>query len=356
MNFSVFPACNVGFPHGTEYRRASFYLAAEEYIVRRLPKDNYIFSWQLNPTVVIGRNQVLHQEINLDFCRSEGIDIIRRKSGGGAIFADRNNIMWSLITDGGAVEPLFQEYAESLAGALRTLGVDVEVSGRNDITIAGGGKICGNAFYHLAESNIVHGTMLYDTNPRLMLGALTPTMEKLAAKGVKSVRSRVKLLKDYLPYSVTELRKRLGALLCNRSVCLTGDDIRAIEEMEKGYFEPSYLYGHTMSDIVRAGRIKGCGSLQFGFQLKGALIEQVHLTGDFFELADAQKAFQTAFAGLAFTPQTMEEAIERTHPEHSVRNLDAEPLLRLLTGKEDGMTGRTAETEPDTNHTPHSLN
>ena len=109
-----FPACFVELPSYTEHRRAPFYLAAEEYIAQTLPVDNYLFSWQLGPTVVMGRNQVAHQEVDLDFCRREGIDVVRRKSGGGAIFADSRNIMWSLITGEGAVEPLFVEYAEKV--------------------------------------------------------------------------------------------------------------------------------------------------------------------------------------------------------------------------------------------------
>ncbi len=76
---SIFPACHVVFPASADSRRATFYLAAEEYIAQKLPADNYLFSWQLSPTVVIGRNQVVHQEINLDFCQAEGIDVVRRK-------------------------------------------------------------------------------------------------------------------------------------------------------------------------------------------------------------------------------------------------------------------------------------
>ena len=193
---SIFPACHVVFPASADSRRATFYLAAEEYIAQKLPADNYLFSWQLSPTVVIGRNQVVHQEINLDFCQAEGIDVVRRKSGGGAIFADQHNIMWSLVTTACAVEPLFQVYAHEVARSLDSLGAQTEVSGRNDITLKNGGKICGNAFYHLANHNIVHGTMLYDTNPRRMQGALTPDVSKLQSKGVSSVRSRVALLKE----------------------------------------------------------------------------------------------------------------------------------------------------------------
>ncbi|MDD6731390.1 MAG: lipoate protein ligase C-terminal domain-containing protein [Bacteroidales bacterium] len=327
-----FPACYVQLPEYTEHRRAPFYLAAEEYIAQHLPTDNYLFSWQLGPTVVMGRNQVAHQEVDLDFCVQEGIDVVRRKSGGGAIFADGNNIMWSLITGEGAVEPLFIEYAEQVAAALCKLGAQVELSGRNDIILKGGGKICGNAFYHLPERNIVHGTMLYDTTPRLMQGALHPNVSKLQAKGVKSVRSRIALLKDYLPFGVTELRHRLRSLLCDRSVALGDEAVKEIERMEQGYYDPEYLYGQTAaSDLTREARIEGCGTLAFHFTLRGTLIEKVSLSGDFFELDNAAECFNRAFAGAAFTPQSLKQAVEEHHPERSIRGLTAEQLTACLT-------------------------
>ena len=326
-----FPACFVELPSYTEHRRAPFYLAAEEYIAQTLPVDNYLFSWQLGPTVVMGRNQVAHQEVDLDFCRREGIDVVRRKSGGGAIFADSRNIMWSLITGEGAVEPLFVEYAEEVARALNKLGADVELSGRNDIVLRDGGKICGNAFYHLPNRNIVHGTMLYDTNPRLMQGALHPDVSKLQAKGVKSVRSRVALLKDHLTFGVDELRVRLRHLLCDRSIELDDRAVKEIEQIEQDYYDPTYLYGQSaLSDVCREARIEGCGTLALHFALRGTLIERVTLAGDFFELGLAQEIFNRTFAGKTFTPECLQQALLEHHPERTIRNLTTEALAKLL--------------------------
>ena len=326
-----FPACFVELPSHTEHRRAPFYLAAEEYIAQTLPVGNYLFSWQLGPTVVMGRNQVAHQEVDLDFCRREGIDVVRRKSGGGAIFADSRNIMWSLITGEGAVEPLFVEYAEEMARALNELGADVELSGRNDIVLRDGGKICGNAFYHLPNRNIVHGTMLYDTNPRLMQGALHPDVSKLQAKGVKSVRSRVALLKDHLTFGVDELRVRLRHLLCDRSIELDDRAVKEIEQIEQDYYDPTYLYGQSaLSDVCREARIEGCGTLALHFALRGTLIERVTLAGDFFELGLAQETFNQTFAGKTFTPECLQQALLEHHSERTIRNLTTESLAKLL--------------------------
>ena len=331
-----FPACYVELPAGCEFRRAAFYLAAEEYVAKTLPANNYLFTWRLRPTVVMGRNQVAHQEVDMDFCWQHGIDVIRRKSGGGAIFADERNIMVSLITGAGPVEDLFAEYAHRVSECLCALGAPTSVAGRNDIVLEGrgelsGGKVCGNAFYHQSDCNIVHGTMLYDTNPELMMGALHPDVSKLKSAGVKSVRSRVALLKDYLSISVEQLQDELRQRLTHLTLELSAEDVRAIEAIEAGYYDPAYLLGSSArAEVVREGRIQGCGKIELHFLLRGSLVRSVELRGDYFELADAAAAFQTAFADVAFTPDALAEAVAQRHPEQSIRGLSAEGLLQIL--------------------------
>ena len=329
------PACFVELPPETEGRRAAFYLAAEEYIAEHLPEGSYFFTWQLGRTVVMGRNQVAHQEVNLDYCRKEGIDVIRRRSGGGAIYADEGNIMTSLITEAYHVETLFREYAEAIAHALRSLGAPAQVSGRNDIVLeppqGGSFKICGNAFYQKPDRCIAHGTMLYDTDPARMEGALKPNIDKLQTKGVKSVRSRVGTLKDYLPFGVDTLRQQLRLLLCNRSITLTDDNVQQIEQLEQRYYAPEFLLGSTgRNDVERRGRIEGCGLVELHFRLHGSLVEAVELTGDFFDLADAQQVFNACFARRPFTHESLVQAIREHHPERSIRGLTEEGLLKII--------------------------
>ena len=247
-----FPATLVKFPVGYTERRATFYLATEEYLAGRVGHGDYktadgqaalLFTWLLSPTVVIGRNQVAENELDLKFCHEKGIDVVRRKSGGGAIYADRNNIMTSLVTEGGAVEPLFKEYSVTMADALKSMGAPAVVSGRNDVIVdpppftqgLARGKVCGNAFYHLASSNVIHGTVLYDTDFDMMMGALRPPVEKLERHGVESVRQRVALLKDYLAFGVNELKERIEETLTHNSFTLSTDDINEIEKIEKQY-------------------------------------------------------------------------------------------------------------------------
>lgn len=331
-----FPAIAIVLPRQCEHRRCAFYLAAEEYVAQRLPEGDYFFSWVLAPTVVMGRNQVAHREIDIDFCHAHGIDIVRRKSGGGAIFADERNTMWSLVTTGGDVESIFADFSNAIVAALRDIGVPAAVSGRNDIIMSDtGAKVCGNAFYHLSDRNIVHGTMLYDTAIDLMQKALRPDNAKLQAKGVKSVHSRVGFLKDYVSISLAQLRSELTKRLTSSSVALSDDDVAEIERIEQGYYEDGYLWGNVHGvDEVRSGRVEGCGTLELRFRLTGSRIEQVALAGDFFETADAQAAFNEAFRGKPFTLSALTEAIATSSPQRAIRALSAEQLIGILSGQE----------------------
>ncbi len=327
-----FPACCVEFPPSVGRRRAAFYLATEEFIATTLPEDNYLFSWVLAPTVVMGRHQMASQEINLDFCRREGIDVVRRKSGGGCIFADTGNVMFSLITGVGAVEPIFEEYAHAVAGSLTQIGIPATVSGRNDILLADGTKICGNAFYHLAQRNIVHGTMLYDTDHRLMEGALTPDTLKLKAAGVKSVRSRTGLIKNVWPHGVGKLREELHQRLCDRHITLSEDEVKQIEHLETGYYEPAYLYGNTGArhDVNLSERIEGCGRVEMAFSCTGGVVTDMLLSGDFFGTEDATNIFRETFIGLPCTAASLQAAAANKHPEKHIRGLSAAALKGML--------------------------
>ena len=264
---NIFPATYVEFQGETTRRSAAFYLAAEEFLAREMPADDYVFMWRLNPTCVYGRNQNPNVELDLDFCRLNGVDVVRRKSGGGTIFADENNIMISLVTRNGSVEDIFGQFSQTISAGLRSLGVPASVSGRNDIILDGGKKICGGAFYHLKERSIVHSTMLYDTNPLLMQGCLTPQRAKMQSKGVKSVESRIGLLKDYLSCGVEKLQEQLRYILTDRHIVLTPETIGRIEEIEKPYHVAEYLFPstsllHRKALLTLSGRIEGCGSME----------------------------------------------------------------------------------------------
>ena len=177
-------------------RSLAFYLAMEEYVAREV-EDEAFFVWRVEPTVIFGRNQVLENEVNLDYCSEHGVDIVRRKSGGGCVYSDLGNIMVSYVSRRGDVSEVFDRYMTAMTEALRALGVPAEKSGRNDIMLEGR-KISGNAFHQLPDRSIVHGTLLYSTDLEALTEAIRPPEEKLRRHGVESVRQRVLNLSEYV--------------------------------------------------------------------------------------------------------------------------------------------------------------
>ena len=212
--------------------RLSFYLAMEEYVARRLDEPDAFFLWQVAPTVIYGRNQVVQNEVNLDYCREYGIQVFRRKSGGGCVYADMDNLMLSFITAEENVGLAFNRFLGMLLLVLRKAGVEAVGTRHNDILVDGR-KVCGTACYHLAGKSILHSTLLYDTNMEHMFHAITPDTEKLHKKGVESVRQRITLLKNHTTLTLEEIKTLIRETLCEGERMLTETDITEIEKLDR---------------------------------------------------------------------------------------------------------------------------
>lgn len=226
-----------------ETRRLSFYLAMEEYVASlKGDLEEAFFLWQVEPTVIFGRHQVIENEVNIPYCREHGIQFYRRKSGGGCVYADKSNVMMSYITHSDQVQTTFREYMQMVCSMLRELGLEATSTENNDILI-GGRKVSGNAFYHLPGRSIVHGTMLFDTDMQHMLQAITPPTKKLNKHGVESVRQRITLLKEHTNLSIEQFKQFAVRKLCNNELQLTTDDIKNIETLEKKYLNTEFIYG-----------------------------------------------------------------------------------------------------------------
>lgn len=224
-----------------ENRQLSFYLAMEEYVARHMKEPDCFFMWQVAPTVIFGRNQVVENEVNLEYCREHDIRVVRRKSGGGCVYADMDNLMLSMVTDGDNVGFTFNRFVTMIQLALHKIGVTATSTAHNDIMI-GDRKVCGTAFYQLPGRSIVHSTMLYDTNMQHMLNAITPSAEKLEKKGIQSVRQRITLLKDHTPLSLDEIKQKIRDTLCDGELVLTEEQVAGIEEIEQTYLKQDFIH------------------------------------------------------------------------------------------------------------------
>lgn len=223
-------------------RRLVFYLAMEEYLAEHC-KEDMLFLWQVRPTVIFGRSQVLQSEVNVAYCEEQGIQYYRRKSGGGCVYADMGNIMISYITPKTDVQSTFQFYLENLANALQKLGFEAVTTANNDVLIDGK-KVSGNAFYAKPNASIVHGTLLYDVDFKALQQAITPPVEKLSKHGVQSVRQRVAKLKELgFDRSINELKSYIINQFCESERVLSSEEIKEIEAIEQTYLVPEFIKG-----------------------------------------------------------------------------------------------------------------
>ncbi len=216
-------------------RRLSFYLAMEEFVARQQWADDAFFLWQVAPSVIYGRNQVVENEVNMEYCQAHGIQLFQRKSGGGCVYADRDNLMLSFITKEEQVGFAFNRFVNMVLLVLRKMGVEATGTRHNDILI-GDRKVCGTACRKTPHGCVVHSTMLYDTNMQHMLQAITPTRQKLAKNGVESVRQRITLLKNYTSLTLEEVKKLIIRTLCDSERMLTADEVAQIEKIEEQYY------------------------------------------------------------------------------------------------------------------------
>ena len=284
---------------GERGERLVFYLAMEEYVAAHLGeivapspdgRREAFFIWQVPPTVIFGRNQVMQAEVCLDWCRSHDVALFRRKSGGGCVYSDWGNIMISYVTDATDVAFTFDRYLRRIALALRHMGIPADRSGRNDILI-GGRKVSGNAFFHLPKASIVHGTLLFDTDFEAMEAAITPSGGKIRSKGVSSVRQHVANVRELLeaagkPMDIETFKRRLIVDLSGpdtEPVPLSGEDVREIRRIEETYLDPSFLLGrNTGCSVEDTVRIEGIGDLVVASTLREGRISDISVSGDFF--------------------------------------------------------------------------
>lgn len=311
-------------------RRLSFYLAMEEYVARHLNHDDdCFFMWQVNPSVIFGRNQLIEKEVNIDYCKNHHIEMYRRKSGGGCVYADMSNVMFSYITRDENVNFTFNRYINLLVLVLFKMGIDAKANGRNDILIDGK-KVSGNAFYHIPGHSIVHGTMLYDTNMENMVGSISPNNEKLISKGVESVRQRVALLKDYANLSLDEFKAFAVQQLCNETQALTEQDIMEIEDLEKEYLTHEFIYGHNPRySIIRKHRLEGVGEFEIRIELKNEIIKQINMMGDYFLVGDIDNRLLLPLRNVPYTKESVEKALPN-RVDDIILNLDKKDLIEMI--------------------------
>lgn len=294
-------------------RPLPFYLAMEEYLANTANTDDDIFfMWQVRPTVIFGRNQRIESEVDVDYCKRNGIQFFRRKSGGGCVYADGDNIMFSAIfkrTDD--VAEIFARYTDSVVAMLRSIGFDACTSGRNDVLVDGR-KVSGNAVYLLPEKVIIHGTMLFDTNLQHMLNAISPSGAKLTARGISSVKSRITTLHSHMPsLDIETFKAGVRRAFCgDKCLALTARDVAAIYQVSLPYYHPSWIYGDSISDRCSfSRRIDGVGEFSISIDTRLDRIEHITMSGDYFPIGNVADGLLRPLEGCKYTREAVAQAL-----------------------------------------------
>lgn len=312
-----------------------FYFAVEEYVARHYTNDDYFMGWQVNPTVMLGRNQLIDNEVNTDYCKEHKINIFRRKSGGGCIYADKGCIQFSYISRAVNANEAFAQYMHRMAELLRGLNINAQLSGRNDILIDDT-KVSGCAFYQLSNRSVLHNSLLFDTQLDHLSNALTPAKEKLQSKGVASVRQRVTNVATYTQLDILAFMDYVRQEMCGKEVIeLTEEDMKGIAEIEKELSSDDFVYGKNPKySLVRKHRFEGVGTLEAHIELKNNIIGSINMVGDYFLLGDIDHDFLSLLKGCEFTREAVEERLDGIDLSTIIRGLKLRQFLRLLFGRE----------------------
>lgn len=305
-----------------------FNLSAEEYFLCEKDEDFFLL-WQNEPCIVIGRNQNAADEINGDYVRTRSLPVVRRMTGGGAVYHDRGNLNFSFIQNG---EPNRAALCGPVIEVLRSLGVVAEISGRNDILV-GGKKISGTAMCSRGGRSLFHGTLLISTDLEAMSEALKPDETKLIGHGVKSVRSRVANLSEYTKEVSPDI---IGAMLTGYMTERGGEiyelgesDIEAIEKLrDSKYSTDEWNCGAERLQKSERSRLS-CGTVYIKKKAACGRIEDIRIFGDFMNTGDVSE-IEKRLKGIELRRGAITSALESVQTEKYIPGLTAGELADII--------------------------
>ena len=312
-------------------------LAIEEYALKNLDiEDTYLLFYINEPSIIIGKNQNSVEEINTKYVEDNGIHVVRRLSGGGAVYHDHGNLNFSFITkDDGESFHNFKKFTAPVVEALKSLGVEAEMSGRNDI-LAEGRKISGNAQFSTRGRMFSHGTLLFDSEIEHVVSALNVKKDKIESKGIKSIRSRVANIKEFLKEEITIEQFRqllLEAIFKSKDIPkyeLTEEDWKNIHELSKERYQNwDWNYGKSPKFNLQHSHRFPVGQIDVRLDVTKGKIENCKIYGDFFGVGDVSEV-ENLLSGVKYEKAEISQALEGVDVKHYFGNITRDELIDLI--------------------------
>ena len=315
-------------------------LALEQFVLEYRTEGDWLMLWQNANTIVIGQNQNTAEEIDPAFVAAHGITVVRRMTGGGAVYHDLGNLNYSFITDVGNAEELsIRRFTEPVCRALAAMGVEAETSGRNDIVVDGR-KVSGVA-QRIAGGRILHhGTLLFDSDPAMIAGSLRADPAKFRSKSAKSVRSRVGMLRDYLPAGtdLCTFWDRILQELAPEGILresLTERELVLVRRLvDEKYRSWDWTWGRSPDyQVQRRGRFPG-GTLEVRMNVHRGAITDIVFYGDFMATA-SQTALTESLRGVKTERSALDAALSRFELAPVFGGITKDEVLGLMLGEGD---------------------
>ncbi|MBD5586218.1 lipoate--protein ligase [Clostridium botulinum] len=313
-----------------------FNLAAEEYFLRH-KNDEYFILWRDEPCVIVGKNQNTLSEIDMDYIETNNVKVVRRQTGGGAVFHDLGNLNYTFIVkDDGKSFNDFERFCKPIIGVLKTLGVKAEFSGRNDLLIDGK-KISGTAQCKYKNRVMHHGTLLFSSDIVNLSGALKPKKIKFQDKAVKSVISRITNISEHLDSKIDVLafkNKIFDYILKSEKdaevMPLTQDEIDEIEKIKKSKYETwAWNFGSSPKyDFYNEGKFTG-GTIELTLKVEKGIITDIKIFGDFFGVKDV-KEIEDLLKGTEHKKEEIKNAINNVNIYEYFARITMEEFISLF--------------------------
>ncbi|MBC6162208.1 lipoate--protein ligase [Listeria booriae] len=315
-------------------------LAVEEFILTELDLDEPVLLFYINqPSIIIGRNQNTIEEINTEYVAKNNIKVVRRLSGGGAVYHDEGNLNFSFITkDDGDSFHNFAKFTQPIVEALKKQGVNAELKGRNDLLIDGF-KVSGNAQFATKGKMFSHGTLMLDLNLDNVVASLKVRKDKIESKGIKSVRSRVANISEFMEQKMTteEFRDLLLLDLFDvenvkdvKEYVLTEADWEKIHAIsEKRYNNWDWNYGKSPKFNLERTKRFPVGGIDVRLDVVKSVIADVKIFGDFFGVGDVTE-IEDKLRGVNYDRKAIETSLQGVDIKHYFGNITLEDFLDLI--------------------------